>query len=301
MLRIAVFYDGNYLLQVSNFYNYYHPRRTRLSVQGLHSWIRLKAGEVMEQDPGGCVITGAHYFRHRVTAVQIDDAAKLLAERSFGDILMSAGIVAHFIPVRSVHDERGTEVWLAMEALDRARNQEFDLMVLFAGDSSYVPLVRKVQGSGIPVMLLGWDVQAVGDDDRRWSVRVSGDLMRECCYGIPMETLIPPDDRPASAEIDDLFVPPKPAADESVNGRRQDESAVDEEEIEGEDVRGMILRLKEGYGFIERDPNNAFFHYTDVVDAAFNELYEGMEVDYILVEGGGRDGGDVARKVRPAR
>lgn len=301
MLRIAVFYDGNYLLQVSNFYNYYHPRRTRLSVQGLHSWIRLKAGELLEQDPGGCIITGAHYFRSRVTAAQFDDAAKLVAERSFADILISAGITAHFIPARSVHDDRGTEVWLSLEALDRARSQEFDLMVLFAGDSSYLPLVRKVQGTGIPVMLLGWDVQSTGDDDRRWTVRVSGDVMRECCYGIPMESLIPPDDSPAGPEIENLFVPPKAAHDEAAAERREQAQQDAAEDPEGEDVRGMILRLKEGYGFIERDPNNAFFHYTDVVDAAFNELYEGMEVDYILVEGGGRDGGDVARKVRPAQ
>lgn len=304
MLRIAVFYDGNYLLQVSNYYNYYHPRRTRLSIQGLHAWIRLKAGELMEDDPSTCLITAAHYFRNRVTALHVDDVARLAAERSFSDILITAGITAHFIPVRSVHEDRGAEVWLAMEAFDRARSQEFDLMVLLAGDSCYVPLVRKVQALGIPVMLLGWEVQGVGEGERRWTVKVSGELMREACYGVPMETVIPDHADPVPQEIEDLFVPLKPVSSDEGGGEWNpgpDDEDDDEGEIEGESVRGFILRLKEGYGFIERDPNNAFFHYSDVRGIEFNELFEGMEVDYILVEGGGRDGGDVARRVRPVR
>ncbi len=39
-LRVGVFYDGNYLLHASNYYNYIHGRRNRLSINGLHSFIR---------------------------------------------------------------------------------------------------------------------------------------------------------------------------------------------------------------------------------------------------------------------
>jgi hypothetical protein len=40
MTRIGVFYDGNYFLHVSNFYNYFHERKSRISISGLHHFIR---------------------------------------------------------------------------------------------------------------------------------------------------------------------------------------------------------------------------------------------------------------------
>jgi hypothetical protein len=36
LTRIGVFYDGNYFLHVSNFYNYFHGRKSRISISGLH-------------------------------------------------------------------------------------------------------------------------------------------------------------------------------------------------------------------------------------------------------------------------
>ena len=40
MIKIGVFYDGNYFLHVSNYYNYDHPRQRRLSITGLHKFIK---------------------------------------------------------------------------------------------------------------------------------------------------------------------------------------------------------------------------------------------------------------------
>jgi hypothetical protein len=41
MIRIGVFYDGNYFLHISNYYNYEHERGRRLSISGLHNFARL--------------------------------------------------------------------------------------------------------------------------------------------------------------------------------------------------------------------------------------------------------------------
>ena len=40
LTRIGVFYDGNYFLHVSNYYNYSHERKNRLSIAGLHHFIK---------------------------------------------------------------------------------------------------------------------------------------------------------------------------------------------------------------------------------------------------------------------
>lgn len=45
LVRIAVFYDGNYFLHVSNYYNYDHPRKRRLSLSGLHEFIRNQVAQ----------------------------------------------------------------------------------------------------------------------------------------------------------------------------------------------------------------------------------------------------------------
>ena len=38
--KIGIFYDGNFFLHVSNYYQYYHPRKSRISISGLHEYIR---------------------------------------------------------------------------------------------------------------------------------------------------------------------------------------------------------------------------------------------------------------------
>jgi hypothetical protein len=40
LARIGVFYDGNFFSHVSNYYNYSHPRKARLSIDGLHAFIQ---------------------------------------------------------------------------------------------------------------------------------------------------------------------------------------------------------------------------------------------------------------------
>ena len=40
LLRIGVFYDGTYFSHVSNYYLYQHERKSRLSISGIHEFIR---------------------------------------------------------------------------------------------------------------------------------------------------------------------------------------------------------------------------------------------------------------------
>ena len=40
LVRIGIFYDGYYFYKVSNYYKYEHDRRSRISIAGLHDFIR---------------------------------------------------------------------------------------------------------------------------------------------------------------------------------------------------------------------------------------------------------------------
>jgi len=66
--KIGVFYDGNYFLHVSNYYKYSHEKKNRLSLSGLHRFIRNKTAELCGVDEHLCHIVDAHYFRGRVNA-----------------------------------------------------------------------------------------------------------------------------------------------------------------------------------------------------------------------------------------
>src|SRR5438309_2136440 len=151
LTRIGIFYDGNFFSHVSNYYNYNHPRQARISVSGLHEFVRHKVGEVEGAGVRSCHIVDAHYFRGRRSAQEAADRHKLLGDRIFDDVLMREGIASHYLPL-GPRGEKGIDVWLALEAFELAIYKRFNVLVLIACDSDYIPLVRKVNTLGTRVM-----------------------------------------------------------------------------------------------------------------------------------------------------
>ena len=68
LTRIGVFYDGNYFLHVSNYYHYVHERRSRLSLKGLHEYIRQQISQLEDKEVRLCRVVDSHYFRGRLSA-----------------------------------------------------------------------------------------------------------------------------------------------------------------------------------------------------------------------------------------
>ncbi|MDR2105005.1 MAG: NYN domain-containing protein, partial [Deferribacteraceae bacterium] len=146
LLRIGVFYDGQLFYNISNFYNYEHERKSRIAIGGLQSYIRRKIAEYYSHDINMCQIVEAHYFRGRHSAQIADDKRQLFGDRQFDDILMSENIVTHYWPLRLTplggYEEKGIDVWLALEAYELAVLNKCDVVVLLVMDGDYVPLVR---------------------------------------------------------------------------------------------------------------------------------------------------------------
>lgn len=294
LTRIGVFYDGNYFLHVSNYYAYHHERRSRLSIAGLHEFVRHRIADEEKKDFHLCQIVDAHYFRGRLSAQEASaEGNRLFYDRLFDDILMMEGVTTHYLPVRTVQgyrQERGIDVWMALEAFELTLHKQFDVVILIASDSDFVPLVRKLHTLGVRVMLLGWDYEYYDEEGRRRSTVTSQFLWEEVTYPVAMQNVID-DDSDEMFPVTRLFVERKKTLS-------ADEMPVEIEE--GETKTSTIYSLKDGYGFISYpQTNNLFFHYSFLIDTDFNDLREGDMVEFTLSKN--ERGDPIARNVKLIR
>lgn len=220
LIRIAVFYDGNFLSEASNFYKFQHPRGARLSVPGVHEFIRHRAAAFEEENVNKCQIVESHYFRGRFSTASVrakdgDDrnAGKACpafeAAHIFDEVLIRAGVVQHYFPMDESGDrprEKGIDVWLALEAYDLAVHKPLDVLALVACDGDYIPLVRKLNSLGTRVMLLAWDFKYEWNG-RSKRTRTSEALIREVSYPVMMHDEIDSRANRGDSIIDSLFVP----------------------------------------------------------------------------------------------
>lgn len=318
LVRIGVFYDGNYFFRVSSYYAYGHQRKSRLSISGLHDFIRHQVADEEKSDTKLCQIVDAHYFRGRLNAFEASQRGDTLYwDRVFDDILMSEGVTTHYLPVKTVEgqkQEKGIDVWLALEAFELAFYKKFDVLVLIASDGDYVPLIRKLNTIGTRVMALSWDFEYTDDTGRRFTTRTSQDLLEEASYPIAMHEIIDNRLRRNEPLINNMFVQSDfrrpqataktttpisaiatPTTPSVVSAPPADgvfvTSSIDQATTPAAAVvpvaadptqvhRSEVLSLKDGYGFIKFPPNNLFFHYSDVIGVDFNELCIGDIVEF---------------------
>lgn len=291
MTKIGVFYDGNYFLHVSNYYNYDHPRQRRLSITGLHKFIKQEVADREQSSPEVCQIVDAHYFRGRLSAQEAHQrGAVLYWDRVFDDILMSAGVTTHYLPLKNTNgrrEEKGIDVWLALEAYENAVYKHFDVLVLIASDGDFLPLVRKLNTLGTRVMVLSWDFEFTNDMGKTIVTRTAQDLLEESSYPVPMHEIIDNRLRRNDAIINNIFVPGESKRRNHPVFENNTPDAVEPRADEydgdvGEVHNSEILSLKNGYGFVKFPPNNLFFHYTSVKELDFNDLLVGDKVEFTL-------------------
>lgn len=288
--RIGVFYDGNYFLHVSNYYNYFHPRRRRINIAGLHELIRNMVAKEDEVAVRNCQVIEAHYFRGRISAQEASQRGnQLYNDRVFDDILMSEGVITHYLPVRTrsgKKEEKGIDVWLALEAFEQAFYKRFNVLVLITSDGDYVPLIRKLNSLGTKVMVLSWDFEYTDDMGREVVTRTSQDLIREVTYPVAMHDMINAGIKANNPLINNLFAVPEYTPPKVV------ETEPGSDEVH----QGRAMNMNNGYGFIQFPPNNLFFHHLDLNEGDFNEIRNGDMVEFTIEKN--ERGQDVAKNVR---
>jgi cold shock CspA family protein/uncharacterized LabA/DUF88 family protein len=308
LIRIGIFYDGYYFYKVSNYYKYEHEKKARISITGLHNFIRHEVAKNTElNDIRLCQIIDAHYFKGRSSARELGE--KVQSERVFEDILMRENIVTHYLPLRynseyNSMQEKGIDVWLALEAYELAIYKKFDILVLVAGDGDYVPLVRKLNTLGTQVMLISWDFSYNNENGVSAETRTSRQLLEEVLYPVLMHERI--EKQQDNDIIRDLFVTERPHIQppllEIEAEPKETVMEVKEQELPVELSESIIISVKDGFGFIKDESvNNVFFHYSTLANRDFDELEPGMKVTYIRQEDPERSKRDEAPRYRAIR
>jgi len=224
LIKIGIFYDGGYFARVSHYYRHYDQRRSRISIKGLHEFIRDKIHELEDVEKNYCQIVDAHYFRGRFSAYE---AAKrpnqLFNERLFDDVLMYGNIVTHYLPMvadktgRRDMTEKGIDVWFALEAYELSILKRFNVVVLITGDGDHLPLLRKLNALGTRVMLLYWDIEFPSDVIEK-PIRTSQTLINEATYEINMVNIL--NNRKLTPIVENIFLESEDSnREEDENGR----------------------------------------------------------------------------------
>ncbi|HTV22355.1 MAG TPA: NYN domain-containing protein [Polyangiaceae bacterium] len=300
LTRIAVFYDGNFFHVVSSYYAHQHARQARISIRGLHEFIQRRVAHEEQCDVRRCQVVDVHYFRGRFSADEASAANKLYSDRLFDDVLVREGVTTHYLPMGFAGTEKGVDVWFALEAYELAIHKRFDVCVLVAGDSDYLPLVRKLNALGTRVMLVGWDFEYRDRDDRMRGTKTSKSLLKAVTYPVLLSTII--EDEAQQDEVKDLFLPHHVKARGGGEHEGADPGGLSEANAparhEGT-IQNLIVREAEGqfFGFITpRDGgDNLWFGHFDLEGVAFDMLSRG---DAVSFESGTNWLGPCAKHVR---
>jgi len=318
LTRIGVFYDGNYFFHVSNYYKFNHQKKRRISIPGLHEFIRSHVSQLEGVDARFCQIVDAHFFRGRRSAPAAEAHQSLFADRVVDDIFMREGVVTHYLPL-GPHGEKGIDVWLALEAFEMAIYKRFDILVLIVGDSDFIPLARKVNSLGTRVMVLGWDFAFTDANGEQQNTTTSLKLLEEVTYPVLMHAIIDDKTRASDAIMKNMFedIPvkiekPKKIVVGKTTGPNlpipRNPSTPPKAPVNPVPVvpnmppnmldaqTGKIETLRDGYGFIKipTRQSNLFFHWSDIENCDFNDLQIDDTVAFIF---GQNDKGECAKKV----
>lgn len=215
--KIAVFYDGNFFSHVSNYYLYHHPRHSRISISGLHDFIRREISVTDGTNERFCQVVDAHYFRGRLRTADADQRDMLIKERLFDEMLLREGVTTHYLPLMPT-GEKGIDVWMALEALELSLIKRYDVCVLVASDGDFLPLVRKLNSVGTRVMVMGWEFRYRQKNGVERETKTAQSILREATYPLLMHERIELGLMAGEAHIDALFFPSSDARPRSAQG-----------------------------------------------------------------------------------
>ena len=134
--------------------------------------------------------------------------------------LLHAGIEPKYLPMSQSQGEKGTDVALAVDALQVGLDGKIDIAVLVTGDGDFVPLVRALNKQGIRVLATYFDFT----DTRGRKCFINERLLKCCNYSVDISAL------DKSREFKSAFKSLFRTADEWKNKKGQQSHAADDED-----------------------------------------------------------------------
>jgi len=147
--RIGVFYDGSYFTIAQN-YLYHNRKLGWLDFQPFHLLIENTV-RTQEQGYTHYKIVYAAWFQGLFSSPKADER-QLRNERNRYHDLMHAGVEPKYLPMSQSLGEKGTDVALAVDALQIGLDKKIDIAALVTGDGDFVPLVRTLMKQGVRVV-----------------------------------------------------------------------------------------------------------------------------------------------------
>lgn len=306
-LKIGVFYDGNFVNHVSDFYVFRHNIHSRLSLKGLQEFALNQISVKENINRSLCKIVDSHVYRGRYTAKSADEKDILYGERVFDDACMYDGITTHYLPIKKQRGrsiEKGTDVWLALDAYETTIQKNLDVVVLVTSDTDFKPLIKKLHSLGTRTLLLSWNLEWDLDGEAQ-TTKTSRELTEEVTWFIDVANEFEMD----KENLKYLFVQRtekdpqvQSVRNSSYKNRVQDNRDYDsanqapDVDFDPENrIESEIQSIKNGYGFILYPPKNIFFHSKDLVNCNFEDLEIGDAVEFQISNK--PDGEPVAKQI----
>ena len=147
--RIGVFYDGSFFAYAQHYY--YHERDLGwLRFQPFHAFIESFV-EQKEHGYSSYKVVYAAWHQGLFTVTKATPE-QLRRDRNLYHDLMHAGVEPRYLPMSEKSGEKGTDVALAVDALQVGLDGKIDIAVLVTGDGDFVPLVRALNKHGVRVL-----------------------------------------------------------------------------------------------------------------------------------------------------
>jgi uncharacterized LabA/DUF88 family protein len=152
--RIGVFYDGSFFSHAQRYL--YHERKVGwLSFQPLHAFLEHFIS-TKEQGFASYKVVYAAWHQGLFSSKDATEE-QLRFERNRYHDLLHAGVEPKYLPTSQSQREKGTDVALAVDALQTGLDEKIDVAVLVTGDGDFVPLVRTLNKQGIRVLAVYFD------------------------------------------------------------------------------------------------------------------------------------------------
>jgi len=197
--RIGVFYDGSFFSHAQRYF--YHERKTGwLSFQPLQGFLEHFIS-TKEQGFASYKVVYAAWHQGLFPAKGPTEE-QLRFERNRHHDLLHAGVEAKYLPMSQSQGEKGTDVALAVDALQTGIDGKIDVAVLVSGDGDFVPLVRALNKQGIRVLAAYFDFT---DKTGRKSF-INERLLNCCNYSVDISAL--DKDREFKSSFKSLFRSP---------------------------------------------------------------------------------------------
>ena len=152
------FVDGSWFQKIAEYFKHEHTVNAFPSILEIKEWTRSdlakKTGTVTES----VIFKKAVSFNGILPPDYLcKDLKKAIPSIIRNHALVEAGFELSLLPVERGSNgflQKGVDVELALTVYEKAVSENLDIVVLFAGDADFVPLLRRLERAGIRTLLV---------------------------------------------------------------------------------------------------------------------------------------------------